>query len=46
MYGKNRTINSKTAALYELDDPRFRIRPYQQIASSCTGGILTSLFSK
>ncbi|XP_055912470.1 probable mitochondrial glutathione transporter SLC25A40 [Eupeodes corollae] len=25
------------------DDPRFRIKPYQQIASACTGGIITSL---
>lgn len=30
----------------DMDDKRFRVRPYQQILSSCTGAILTSLFSK
>lgn len=28
------------------DDPRFRIRPLQQVASACTGGMLTATFSK
>ncbi|KAF7395324.1 hypothetical protein HZH68_009374 [Vespula germanica] len=27
-----------------LDDPRFRIRPYQQIIASCTGALITSVF--
>lgn len=30
----------------DMDDKRFRIRPHQQIMSSCTGALLTSLFSK
>lgn len=30
----------------DMDDPRFRIRPYQQIAASLTGASITSLFSK
>lgn len=29
-----------------LDDPRFRIRPYQQIIASCTGALITSVFGK
>ncbi|XP_046419053.1 solute carrier family 25 member 40-like [Neodiprion fabricii] len=28
----------------DLDDPRFRIRPYQQMVASCTGALITSLF--
>lgn len=28
----------------DMDDSRFRIRPYQQMLSSCTGALLTSLF--
>ncbi|XP_076651985.1 mitochondrial glutathione transporter SLC25A40 isoform X2 [Halictus rubicundus] len=28
----------------DLDDPRFRIRPYQQIVASCTGAVITSVF--
>lgn len=27
-----------------LDDPKFRIKPYQQIVASCTGALITSLF--
>lgn len=30
----------------ELDDPRFRIRPLQQVASACTGALITACFSK
>lgn len=30
----------------DLDDPKFRIRPYQQIIASCTGALLTSLIGK
>lgn len=29
-----------------VDDPQFRIQPYQQIFSSCGGALITSLFSK
>lgn len=32
--------------LYDIDDARFRIRPYQQIVSSCTGAFVTSMSSK
>lgn len=28
----------------DLDDPRYRIRPYQQIIASCTGAFVTSIF--
>lgn len=28
----------------DLDDPRFRIKPYQQIVASCTGAFITSVF--
>uniref|UniRef100_A0A182IWK2 Uncharacterized protein n=1 Tax=Anopheles atroparvus TaxID=41427 RepID=A0A182IWK2_ANOAO len=28
----------------DMDDSRFRIRPYQQILSSCSGALVTSLF--
>ncbi|XP_012175154.1 probable mitochondrial glutathione transporter SLC25A40 [Bombus terrestris] len=28
----------------DLDDPRFRVRPYQQIVASCTGAFITSIF--
>lgn len=31
---------------YDADDARFRIRPYQQIAASCTGALCTSLTSE
>ncbi|XP_015114422.1 solute carrier family 25 member 40 isoform X1 [Diachasma alloeum] len=27
----------------DLDDPRYRIRPYQQMIASCTGALITSL---
>lgn len=30
----------------DMDDARYRIKPYQQIASSCSGAIITSLTSK
>lgn len=30
----------------DLDDPRFRIKPYQQIVASCTGAFITSIFGK
>lgn len=29
-----------------MDDPRFRIKPLQQVASACTGAMTTTLFSK
>ncbi|XP_043275994.1 solute carrier family 25 member 40-like [Venturia canescens] len=28
----------------DLDDPRFRIKPYQQMVASCTGALITSIF--
>lgn len=31
---------------FDMDDKRFRIKPYQQIMSSCSGALITSLFSK
>ena len=30
----------------DLDDPRFRIKPYQQMVASCTGALVTSVFGK
>lgn len=30
----------------DMDDARYRIKPYQQIASSCSGAVITSLTSK
>lgn len=30
----------------DLDDPRFRIKPYQQIIASSTGAFITSVFGK
>lgn len=30
----------------DLDDPRFRIRPYQQMIAACTGALITSFFGK
>ena len=41
---KDNKITGKAVAL--LDDPRFRIRPLQQVASACTGAMLTATFSK
>ncbi|XP_058807145.1 probable mitochondrial glutathione transporter SLC25A40 [Phymastichus coffea] len=32
------------ASELDLDDPRFRIRPYQQMIASCTGALVTSIF--
>ncbi|XP_014489210.1 PREDICTED: solute carrier family 25 member 40-like [Dinoponera quadriceps] len=29
---------------FDLDDPRFRIKPYQQVVASCTGAFITSVF--
>lgn len=29
-----------------LDDPNYRIRPYQQMIASCTGALITSVFGK
>ncbi|TMW54376.1 hypothetical protein DOY81_000555 [Sarcophaga bullata] len=39
---KDNQITSKPVVL--LDDPRFRIRPLQQVASACTGAMLTATF--
>lgn len=30
----------------DMDDKRFRIKPYQQMLSSCSGALLTSLLSE
>ncbi|XP_028050352.1 solute carrier family 25 member 40 isoform X1 [Monomorium pharaonis] len=37
-------LNNISNARVDLDDPRFRIRPYQQIVASCTGAFITSVF--
>ncbi|XP_052903360.1 probable mitochondrial glutathione transporter SLC25A40 isoform X1 [Anopheles moucheti] len=36
--------SASVAAGEDMDDSRFRIRPYQQILSSCSGALVTSLF--
>lgn len=43
-----RSVGSSVAVApgEDMDDRRFRIRPYQQILSSCSGALVTSLFSK
>jgi hypothetical protein len=28
----------------DLDDPRYRIKPVQQMIASCTGALITSFF--
>ncbi|XP_029046830.1 solute carrier family 25 member 40-like [Osmia bicornis bicornis] len=28
----------------DMDDPRFRVRPYQQVVAACTGAFITSMF--
>ncbi|XP_061397724.1 probable mitochondrial glutathione transporter SLC25A40 [Musca vetustissima] len=33
-----------TKSIARLDDPRFNIRPVQQVASACTGAMLTACF--
>ncbi|KYM90347.1 Solute carrier family 25 member 40 [Atta colombica] len=38
----NKLIN--VSSNVDLDDPRFRIKPYQQIVASCTGAFITSVF--
>ncbi|XP_020290927.1 solute carrier family 25 member 40-like [Pseudomyrmex gracilis] len=35
---------SGTQPNVDLDDPRYRIKPYQQIIASCTGAFITSVF--
>lgn len=32
--------------IIDMDDRKFRIKPFQQMLSSCTGALLTSLLSK
>nr|XP_040222937.1 probable mitochondrial glutathione transporter SLC25A40 isoform X1 [Anopheles coluzzii] len=41
-----RSVGSSVAVApgEDMDDSRFRIRPYQQILSSCSGALVTSLF--
>ncbi|XP_055641837.1 probable mitochondrial glutathione transporter SLC25A40 [Toxorhynchites rutilus septentrionalis] len=36
--------DAAVAPSVDMDDGRFRIRPYQQILSSCSGALVTSLF--
>ncbi|XP_062561348.1 probable mitochondrial glutathione transporter SLC25A40 [Armigeres subalbatus] len=40
----SRTESPLPAPGVDMDDSRFRIRPYQQIMSSCSGALVTSLF--
>ncbi|XP_058060638.1 probable mitochondrial glutathione transporter SLC25A40 isoform X2 [Anopheles bellator] len=45
MTAKNGVGSAATLAPgQDMDDSRFRIRPYQQILSSCSGALVTSLF--
>lgn len=30
----------------DLDDPKYRIKPYQQLIASCSGALITSVFGK
>lgn len=39
-------IRNTSVDTESLDDPRFRIRPLQQVASACTGALITACFSK
>lgn len=38
--------SQKPLTVLDMDDIRFRIKPHQQILSSCTGALLTSVMSK
>lgn len=38
--------NIADAINVDIHDPRFRIRPVQQMTAACSGAMLTSLFSK
>ncbi|CAL1675953.1 unnamed protein product [Lasius platythorax] len=40
----NKLTISNISSNVDLDDPRFRIRPYQQVIASCTGAFITSVF--
>lgn len=44
--GANALRRTGLTMQYDMDDPRFRIRPYQQVVSSCTGALITSLTSR
>lgn len=44
--GKTEAIMGVPKVNARMDDPRFNIRPVQQIASACTGAMLTACFSK
>lgn len=38
-------MNSKSNEFdLNIDDPRFRITPVQQMAAACTGALITSFF--
>lgn len=43
---QNSGADSGGVGVYDMDDARFRIRPYQQVVSSCTGAFITSLTSE
>ncbi|XP_011163128.1 solute carrier family 25 member 40 isoform X2 [Solenopsis invicta] len=43
MFTMNKLTNVPSNAHIDLDDPRFRIRPYQQMVASCTGAVITSV---
>lgn len=42
----NSNVHNTSIGTRNLDDPRFRIRPLQQVASACTGALITACFSK
>lgn len=44
MNGTSSRAEIPTVPGADMDDSRFRIRPYQQILSSCSGALVTSLF--
>lgn len=37
-------ISNKFPEIFYMDDPRFRIRPVQQLVAAISGGLITSLF--
>ncbi|CAD6227306.1 GSCOCG00006095001-RA-CDS [Cotesia congregata] len=37
-------LSKETTATIDFDDPKYRIKPYQQMIASCTGALVTSVF--
>ncbi|XP_074106499.1 solute carrier family 25 protein Shawn [Cotesia typhae] len=37
-------LSEETTATIDFDDPKYRIKPYQQMIASCTGALVTSVF--